>query len=1289
MMRFKAIGTIVLMIAAALVFPVGVGADTNKPTEILTVNDIYNVEGNETWLRVVVMSTGNLIVGKGARLEAQKIQLKDGAFEVNGGTVVLGGAEPGNDVNIKGKATYFTLKNGAKLTLNGPAGTNNLDQSKGGDASIVVSVSQEIYINGATIECNSGSGYSNPVPWVEQIPLDGYFAAGGNASVEIGSGTTPVTTVKALTVKLAAGNGGRAADATHPNSQAAGKGGGYSNGGDVSGWVGAGGRTAVTFAGMETNIDGLTVTATSGNGGRAGNGGGLPANYQQSYGSGGGGGYSGGDGVPYTSQNSPAGGKGGKVSGFVGAGGDCEFQFTGLALSASRIDITATAGRGGDAGNGGSGCYYNGGGGGGYGGGGGTGYGYWSGTQPKGGSGTLAGRIGSGGQVKTSFRGDDTLYATNISYTGIGGNGGKGGDGGQGGQYYGGGGGAGYGGGGGGALYSGGGETKMTGEVGAGGNVSATFNGGLVGIFNSTFVMFGGSGGKGGSGGRAGYYTGGGGGGYGGGGGSYGYQTPSGSTEVGNNTGRGGAAMITIDSPSGPGGVLARSNKFYMIGGTGGDGGMGGAAWNYGCGGGGGYGGGGGAYQYYTAGTTKVGGGTGDGGGVGLVVRHEAPSISKLNSFSMYGGTPGNGKTQAGGGTAGGAGAGAKTAAGATISEIPMGVPILVSPADGEFINFIAPTLEWEHILYSTTDGDVISYSVQVDNNEDFESPEIDTGVEMDSTFTPTSELSMGGIYYWRVMATYMTGNSYGYGPARKFSFNTPPVLTINIPLQNFPEDNQNNKGFRLVNLSKYFKDDLFNDKMQFSIVYETDPSHILGTIDGNFMNFATPTKDWYGQERFAVRASDPMGLWVNSNNFTVRVTPVNDPPVLNFPSELTVTEGMEHFLDLSPYITDVDSKVDQMTVTTNSSFVRVDGLGLYFNYTPGMTGELVKVTVNDTIDQSSAVIRVAVEEYIAPPVIVHAAPWEIVMTEDTEYTYDLVNDAVDQKTPSAEIVWNVTAVSAGNPPLFNAYIVNKHILKIVPAPDAYTVPESKCTLVLVAINGGGKEDSRTVSVGIQAVNDPPMVTRIPDVRIMAGTTQLLDLSRYITDVDTPLADLKVSSPSPLVNIDGMKMTIYVKADAVESQDVVVFQVSDGLDTSQGEFLIRMQFPPAMPQLIPNIKTSADKVKSIDLKEFVLDKDTPEAALKWSVSGVSDRYFSAAVDPNTHILKITPKKAGRGELTLTVTDPEGGTASQVVLVNVVAPPQVDSTPTGLYVVLVFVVIAAIIGVALFIARPKK
>jgi len=241
---------------------------------------------------------------------------------------------------------------------------------------------------------------------------------------------------------------------------------------------------------------------------------------------------------------------------------------------------------------------------------------------------------------------------------------------------------------------------------------------------------------------------------------------------------------------------------------------------------------------------------------------------------------------------------------------------------------------------------------------------------------------------------------------------------------------------------------------------------------------------------------------------------------------------------------------------------------------------------------------------------------------------------------------------------------------------------------VLVAIDANGKEDSRTVYVSITPVNDAPVIAKIPDVRLLAGATKTIDLSKYISDVDNSLSDLRLSSSSPMVSVEGLKVTIFVKSDTVENQDIIPIAVSDGLDTSSGEFLLKILFPPSIPQIIPNVKTTEDKVKELDLKEFVLDKDTPEAALKWEVSGVSEKYFSASVDPNTHILKITPKKVGKGEITLTVRDPDGGTQSQVLLVSISEVPKKTEIQSGVWVVVGFVIMAVVVGVALLAMRRR-
>ncbi len=78
--------------------------------------------------------------------------------------------------------------------------------------------------------------------------------------------------------------------------------------------------------------------------------------------------------------------------------------------------------------------------------------------------------------------------------------------------------------------------------------------------------------------------------------------------------------------------------------------------------------------------------------------------------------------------------------------------PSLVTPSNGSSIDDTTPYFEWSSVSGAT------SYHIQVDNNSNFSSPEIDTTTSS-SNYTPASALSYG-IYYWRARASNSCGNS-------------------------------------------------------------------------------------------------------------------------------------------------------------------------------------------------------------------------------------------------------------------------------------------------------------------------------------------------------------------------------------------------------------------------------------------------------------------------------------------------------------------------------------------------
>jgi len=82
----------------------------------------------------------------------------------------------------------------------------------------------------------------------------------------------------------------------------------------------------------------------------------------------------------------------------------------------------------------------------------------------------------------------------------------------------------------------------------------------------------------------------------------------------------------------------------------------------------------------------------------------------------------------------------------------PPGTPTLSSPSNGSTIGDATPTFDW------ADNDETSSYTILVDNNSNFSSPEINE-VTTESEYTAVSNLAEG-TYYWKVLATNNIGSS-------------------------------------------------------------------------------------------------------------------------------------------------------------------------------------------------------------------------------------------------------------------------------------------------------------------------------------------------------------------------------------------------------------------------------------------------------------------------------------------------------------------------------------------------
>ncbi|MFZ5902164.1 MAG: M4 family metallopeptidase [Chloroflexota bacterium] len=124
-------------------------------------------------------------------------------------------------------------------------------------------------------------------------------------------------------------------------------------------------------------------------------------------------------------------------------------------------------------------------------------------------------------------------------------------------------------------------------------------------------------------------------------------------------------------------------------------------------------------------------------------------------------------------------------------SPNPPSAPVLVSPANNYLTLDYTPYLNWNASTIPTGGAALDYYQVQVDNNSDFSSPEVDemtTGTDTtNSEFTVPTDLATNTKFYWRVRAVNTIGEKSVWPASRYFrAAILPPVLNdVTGPLFN------------------------------------------------------------------------------------------------------------------------------------------------------------------------------------------------------------------------------------------------------------------------------------------------------------------------------------------------------------------------------------------------------------------------------------------------------------------------------------------------------------------------
>jgi len=500
-------------------------------------------------------------------------------------------------------------------------------------------------------------------------------------------------------------------------------------------------------------------------------------------------------------------------------------------------------------------------------------------------------------------------------------------------------------------------------------------------------------------------------------------------------------------------------------------------------------------------------------------------------------------------------------------------------------------------------------------------------------------------------------------------SINDLPELK-EIPSQTIAEG----KGFNPIKLDDLVSD---ADHPKDKLTWETSIAPVGGKgsaqlqvqIDANRLaRIVVPDTNWYGAEVVTFTVTDPDGGRASSKA-TYTVTSVNDIPAIGKIADQNIDEGAEFAtINLDEIAVDADHRKDQLTWTVTGNqklLVSVDpktrvatikAPSKLYNGAP----ETLTFTVTDPEGgKASTQAKFGVKSINNVPALAEIASQTI--NEGASFAViDLTKLATDADHTYNQLKWTVT----GNKALkVNIDGTGKASL-VIPGENWHG--EEAITFTVTDPEGAKAE--RTATFKVNSVNDLPELKKVGDQSIDEGKKfAIIDLNDLVTDADhsdeqiswvvSSVSAAKKTEPGKLVfAIDKGKLSIAAPDSNWNGSELVTFTATDaegGKATTSATFTVRsINDVPVLAKIADQNLQEKQVIQPIALNDLVNDADHPKTALKWEITGNKD--LKVSLDKNGVATITAPSKYWNGteKLTFSVTDPEGGKASQTVTIAV-------------------------------------
>lgn len=489
---------------------------------------------------------------------------------------------------------------------------------------------------------------------------------------------------------------------------------------------------------------------------------------------------------------------------------------------------------------------------------------------------------------------------------------------------------------------------------------------------------------------------------------------------------------------------------------------------------------------------------------------------------------------------------------------------------------------------------------------------------------------------------------------------NDAPQLTASLNALTTPEDTP-----LITDLSGYKKDEEDPAGNLIWSVSEIDLSKTNATIQSDQLTI-TPAQNFAGNTTIKLTLTDSEGASVSSTE-SVTITAVNDPPVWQPLPPLFIKDGTSTSLDLSSYLSDVETATSALTVTVSSTNTQLgasieSGNTLKLTAASGYSGiDTLTLSATDGTSTTQTTVSATVSSN-NPPVISTISALSM-QEDDLTKTIDLSSHKSDVEDAPSLLSWS-TLSSSDN---LVSLSLSGDNLSITPLANA----SGNSFIHLILKDSQGADTSAAIPLSILPVNDAPAWSTLADITLLEDTVanRVLDLWKLASDVDhldnQLIFNITQSSANLNPSIEDLRYLTLKPTKDYSGSDNIRLSVSDNLLSASSTLNVHITNVEDNPfiQTVPDLSTNEDTPATLDLSAYVSDPDEPLSSLTIDMSGFDTALVTLQLSGAKVTLTPKPDKFGTTKATLTVKDSQGNSTSSSFGINIISvndPPVVNA-----------------------------